>query len=186
MTTSARTRGSKKPEPPPADDTPADTPPVETPKSTEPTDEFDALLAQATLTDKNADGKHRPTVDVPEKIVIFAQKLYNDQKAAQFPVADKAEFDKQKLMWQSAADKTSPQSSATVTEIKKDGKLTGLRVSFGARRGKTGKRTKKPTTPPANSGTYMEQNYGDNAASTTQDAARVTENVSGPTQAPQP
>lgn len=103
-------------------------------------DEWDDLIATADLSDR--DTKKRPTVDVPEKIVAFAQSLYDQRKAATFPVASDAVFHTQKLMWQSAGDHTTPKTSATVKPVTDgDGdnvKITGLRVSFGDRRG-TGK-----------------------------------------------
>lgn len=141
-------------------------------------DPFDALLDSATLIERDST---RPVVDVPDKIVAYAQKLLDGElagKRAQFPVTDQAKFDELKLMWQSAGDKTTPNSSATVTEVRAarvvdgnpvyhnkiaddvDGRelldgagspvpdtdnpimdLTGLRVSFGKRRGATKSKT---------------------------------------------
>lgn len=102
--------------------------------------DVDALLAAAEITER--DTKKRPTVDVPAKILAFAQDLFDRKKRATFPVADQAQFDREKLMWQSAADQLTPQRSATVTEVRKvkDGPLTGLSVSIGDRRGNNDKK----------------------------------------------
>lgn len=109
------------------------------------TDEWDDLLATADLSDR--DTKKRPTVDVPEKIVAFAQSLYDQRKAATFPVTSAEQFASQKLLWQSAGDLTTPKTSATVKPVMSETetddqddqvKIVGLRVSFGERRG-TGK-----------------------------------------------
>lgn len=85
---------------------------------TRPPQAFDAasLLASATIVSRESN--HRETVEVDPAVVAFAQKLYDTKQAAKFPVADATAFAAQKLMWQSAADKTTPLTSATVTEIR--------------------------------------------------------------------
>lgn len=111
-------------------------------------DEWDALLETASLTDR--DTKKRPTIDVPEKIVKFAQSLYDQRKAATFPVDSDDAFARQKSMWQSAGDLTNPPTSATIKPVTEPGpsgaaddvKVVGLRVSFGERRGQKGGKDK--------------------------------------------
>lgn len=96
--------------------------------------DWDALLGTATLTDRDSHGK-RPNVDVDAKVIAYAQMLYDNKKRAEFTVRNGYEYATQKLMWQSAADLTTPISSATVTEVRKGEQVVGLRVSFGKRRG---------------------------------------------------
>lgn len=114
--TAARTRSktqTKTPDAPPPSGAP-DAPPLLASSAA-----FDAtsLLASATIVERK-ESNHRDSVDVPPEVVAFAQNLYDTSKAAKFPVTDAKAFAEQKLMWQSAGDKTTPPTSATITELR--------------------------------------------------------------------
>lgn len=79
---------------------------------------WDTLLQTATLESKEGP-THRPAVEVPPEVVAYAQKLYTEKKRATFPVDSQEQFEQQKIVWQSAGDKTTPLTSATVTEVRK-------------------------------------------------------------------
>jgi hypothetical protein len=132
---------------------------VTTDAPTEPTPEaapepipWAELLSAATVVDRNLD-KHRPGIEVPPEVLVFTQTLLNSKNAAYLPVANAQDYKLKKAVFQAAADKTTPVSSATVVPANKDKKALGkdlndvafLRVTVGERRGSKGRRT--PATP---------------------------------------
>jgi hypothetical protein len=112
--------------------------------------DWESLLSTAEVTDRDQRGK-RTNVDVDPKVVAFAQKLYDERKSATLPVDGEDAFQQQKLMWQSAGDKTTPMTSATVTPITEgdgdDVRIVKLKVTFGTRRGAREKNGKVENPP---------------------------------------
>lgn len=111
--------------------------------------DWDNLLETAAVTDRSAPS-HRAAVEVPDKVIVFAQTLVNKGQRAEFAVDNEAAYEEMRVMWLSAGDKTTPPTSATVTPVGADGKkcadlskVAKLRVSFGERRGARKSKTTK-------------------------------------------